>query len=86
MDGQNERKDKKHPGRMEGKGWKHSRVITLTVSREERVRLTRQQSCAECHVELSFLPHEIERRGILGNGIKYWSELGHMELCRGHRL
>lgn len=71
---------------MEGRGWKPGRVITLTVRREETVRLTRQRGCAEGHMELSFLTHEIERRGILGNGIKYWSELGHVELCRGNRL
>lgn len=34
----------------------------------------------------SFLPHEIERRGILRNGIKYRRELGHVEPCRGNRL
>lgn len=46
-------------------------MITLTERREERARLTRQQGCGRSHLELPLLPHEIERRGILGNEIKY---------------
>lgn len=74
-------------GRREGVKGMEPRRQSDHLDSEERgeARLTRQ-GCCRGHVELSFLPHEIERRGILGMESTIGVSLAMWSYARGNRL